>query len=136
MLPFVLAFVLSGAEVSAAAIDCRTTLAADPVAVTPGCWIDEKGSGRSALLTWKCGGGTATAEFGVPFVGTVGRTGNVSLSALTTFPWEDGCTWTSEQRIEGALSSRALRYTYIERPIKGTSCLPARCTGTATVRVE
>ncbi len=118
-------------------MDCTVTLSVADVTTTQGCWIDEKVSHRTALLHWACDAGAAEANFGVAFVGTVQEPSTyVSLSATTTFVWSDACTWQSEQRIEGTLSSGALQYTYSEKPVEGTNCAPAYCTGTAVVSVQ
>jgi hypothetical protein len=116
--------------------DCTAKLTVGDVSTPLGCWIDEKVSHRSSTLRYKCGGGAGRADFGAWFVGSVSRGGDVVLSSTTTFPWSDGCTWQSTQRIEGALASKALSYSYSERPIAGTSCMPTRCTGSANVAVE
>ncbi len=118
-------------------MDCTVTLSVADVTTTSGCWIDERVSYRTALLRWACDAGAAEADFGVPFVGTVQEPSTyVSLSATTTFVWSDACTWQSEQRIEGALSSGALQYSYSEKPVQGTNCAPAYCTGSALVSVQ
>lgn len=118
-------------------LDCSVTLSVGEVTVTADCWIDEKVSHRSAVLRWACDAGSAEADFGVPFYGTVQEPSTlVSLSATTTFVWSDGCTWQSEQHIDGELSSGALQYGYSEKPIQGTHCAPAYCTGTAVVAVQ
>jgi hypothetical protein len=117
---------------------CGATLSVGSVTVTPGCWIDEKVSNRSAMLQWPCdAGGPAEAVFGVPFAGTVAApSGFVSLSAQTTFPWSDGCTWESVQTIDGVLGSGVLQYNYSEMHIQGTGCAPEICHGSASVVVE
>ena len=111
---------------------CKVTLAVPAVSVTPGCWIDEKVGQRSAVLVFACAGGPAEADFGVPFKGTV-TDGQVDIAATTTFPWGDGCTWESHQRIGGSLASGELSYAYDEAPIAGKGCQPAHCKGSAPV---
>ncbi len=131
----------TGADTEAAAeLDapkgCSATLSVGTVNMTPGCWIDQKVSDQTVVLAWACDGGAAEANFGVPFVGTVDEsTGSVSLTATTTFPWCDGCTWQSKQTIEGTLQSGALEYAYSEMHIQGTNCAPEICHGWAVVSV-
>jgi hypothetical protein len=115
---------------------CAALLTVGPVSAMPSdCWIDEQVSNRSAMLVYPCDGGSASAAFGVAFTGTVAG-GQVDLGANTTFPWSDGCTWQSEQRIAGELQSGALTYTYQEHPISGSNCEPATCTATTPVLVQ
>jgi hypothetical protein len=110
--------------------------AVGPVSATPSdCWIDEQVSNRSAMIVYPCDGGAGTAVFGVAFTGSVVG-GQVDLAATTTFPWSDGCTWQSDQRIAGELQSGALTYTYQEHPISGSNCEPATCTATTPVLVQ
>ena len=117
---------------------CDVTLSVGDVTATAGCWIDEKVSHRTAQLQWACEAGAAEADFGVPFYGTVQEPSSaLSLVATTTFHWwGDGCTWQSTQVIDGDLSSGALQYGYSEKPIQGTNCAPAYCTGSAVVSVQ
>jgi hypothetical protein len=126
-----------GADVDELAPTCSVTLSVTNVAITSGCWIDERVSHQNAVLRFPCIGGVAEADFGATFSGTVAEPSTAtSLSASTTFWWSDGCRWQSEQRIEGELSAGALRYTYSEMPIQGTSCDPATCVGNADVEVQ
>jgi hypothetical protein len=104
---------------------------------TPGtCWIDERVGKKTALLTYPCEGGAATADFGARFEGTVEPGGNLRAEARTTFHWSgDGCTWQSVQRIVGNLGAGGLVYTYEEHPVEGGGCAPAECTARVAVRV-
>jgi hypothetical protein len=83
----------------------------------------------------------AVADFdGGEFVGTVkddatGEKEILDLCTGTTFPWSDGCTWASAQRITGGFTSGTLSFTYEEQPIEGTGCEPP-CTATATLIVQ
>jgi len=99
------------------------------------CWIDQQVANQTATLEWACDSGEATASFEVLFVGTV-RAGVVALEATTIFPWSDGCTWQSRQRIDGALASGSLTYSYSEEPVEGSGCAPAYCKATAQVLVK
>jgi hypothetical protein len=117
-------------------IDCVATLTVGTVMSTPAsCWIDEKVSQRSAVLRFPCGGGSASADFAVTFTGSV-VAGQVDIAATTTFPWGDGCTWESQQRIVGPLWAGELTYTYSEHPISGSGCEPAVCTAKTAVAVH
>jgi hypothetical protein len=125
------------ASVVDAKVGCGVTLAVANVVPTPSsCWIDQKVSNESAPLVWNCETGAAKADFDVPFEGTVDPSGNVSITATTTFSWGDGCTWQSTQVIAGKLSSKKLTYTYSEHPISGTGCAPDYCKATTTVSVQ
>jgi hypothetical protein len=115
---------------------CKVTLVASAVTPTPGCWVDEKVSNQTTTLTYACGGGPAVAPFGVDFVGTVGADGRVELAASTSFHWDDGCQWHSDQRIRGSLPGGPLTYAYKEKPTSGTRCAPARCVASAKVEVQ
>jgi hypothetical protein len=115
---------------------CGAMLAAPAVTVTPGCWVDDKVSNRTAALTYPCGGGPASAPFGVDFVGTIDAEGRVDLAATTSFGWGDGCQWQSEQRIRGTLSEGSLAYSYKEKPVSGKHCAPAHCVASAKVAVQ
>ncbi len=59
--------------------------------------------------------------------------GNViDVCTGTTFPWSDGCTWATAQRITGDVTSTALTFTYEEQPIVGTGCEPP-CSATGPI---
>jgi hypothetical protein len=83
----------------------------------------------------------AVADFdGGEFVGTV-KDDSVGVKELldlctgTTFPWSDGCTWASAQRITGGIMAGKLSFTYEEQPIQGTGCEPP-CSATGTLIVQ
>jgi len=115
--------------------DCGVLLTAGTVSPNPSsCWIDQKVGNQAALLHYRCGGGTAAAQFAVTFEGTV-LGGQVELTATTEFVWSDGCSWQSEQIISGQLASGGLQYTYREYPIRGSNCAVAYCTASTRVLV-
>lgn len=109
-------------------------------AITPSsatCYVDlivHEGDEGTALFDCD-GGGWAEAHFaGGTFTGAI-QNGEVDLCSGTTFPWSDGCTWASAQRISGNLESKTLTFTYDEQPIAGTGCESA-CSATGTVLVQ
>lgn len=123
------------AVLSATAPDCRKTLSFEALTVTPGCWVDEKVSHRSAVLEYPCASGDAKADFGAPFVGSVDGS-KVTLDATTTFAWGDGCEWQSRQRIVGSLASGTVEYSYEESPTRGTHCASSHCKATGHGRIR
>lgn len=77
----------------------------------------------------------AVADFdGGSFPGSI--SGDVvNLCTGTTFPWSDGCTWASAQRIAGGIEAGTLELTYDEQPIEGGTCDPP-CGASAPVLVQ
>jgi len=88
-------------------------------------------------LTYACNGDPSTyamATFdGGTFLGTIQGT-NVDVCTGTTFPWSDGCTWSSAQHIAGDLSTGTLEFTYAEQPIAGQGCESA-CSAQGPINV-
>lgn len=112
--------------------ECQITLSVARVQTRAGCTIDERVSGQSAVLTYPCDGGPATAAFGASvFTGSV-TGGEVDVSIETHFPFSDGCQWRSKQRIAGRLGG-PLAYTYEEMPEPGQGRCAAGCTASASV---
>jgi hypothetical protein len=72
----------------------------------------------------------------VDFDGIVAADGRVDIGGTTSYQWADGCTWKSEQRIVGKLSSGRLDYTYREGPVSGTGCMSSHCVASAKVIVR
>ncbi len=116
---------------------CGATLAVAAVQTRAGCQIDERVSAQSTTVAFPCGGGPAQAAFAdAAFGGSVTAEGAVELSLRTTFRFTDGCEWETKQEIRGALSSGALAYTYVERPLPGQQRCARGCEAAASVRVE
>jgi hypothetical protein len=101
----------------------------------PECYVDVHLRGEPGELVYPCAGGRAEARFrSAVFRGAV-RGGTIELALGTRFDWEDGCAWTSTQRIEGSLAGKSLGYVYSEAPAPDQEgCLPA-CGARARVRV-
>jgi hypothetical protein len=78
-----------------------------------------------------------TLSFGGKTFTGASTSGVVDACTGTQFPWNDGCDWTSAQRVTGSLASGTLRFTYGEAPKPGQnkSCAPS-CTATGSVRVD
>jgi hypothetical protein len=87
-------------------------------------------------LTFPCdGNGPATLTFGTRSFAGARTSGDVEVCAGTQFPWDDGCTWTSAQRVSGSIASGELRFVYGEAPKAGQRrCMPA-CGATGTIRI-
>ena len=85
-----------------------------------GCFIDERVTQTLGTLRYPCdGNGWAKAAFGqAMFIGRLDG-GNLDLVLNTEFDYSDGCQWTTDQRLRGALSSPGLDDSYAERPRAG-----------------
>jgi len=115
--------------------ECQLTLSVGRVQARAGCQIDERVSGQSAVLTYPCDGGAATAAFGTSvFTGSV-TGGEVDVAIETTFPFSDGCQWRSKQRIAGRLGA-PLAYTYEEAPEPGQGRCAPGCTASGLVEAR
>jgi hypothetical protein len=99
------------------------------------CVIDTRVRDNAGELVYPCEGGEANARFfQAHFRGSV-TAGVVDVALSTTFDFEDGCRWISEQHITGPVSATTLEYRYTEAPAPGQSgCAPA-CTARASVGV-
>jgi hypothetical protein len=105
----------------------------------PSCYVDlVVHPGDQGFVDYACMNDPSTwalAKFpGGTFTGSVQGT-MVDLCTGTTFPWSDGCTWASAQRITGDVASGTLLFTYEEQPISGTSCEPP-CTAHGSISVQ
>jgi hypothetical protein len=103
----------------------------------PSCFVDLVAQpGDNGTLLYDCTPkGNARVIFADPrvFIGTFDGTG-VDVCTGTVFPWSDGCTWRSSQRIMGDPKSGTLSFTYTEEPAQGTGCEPP-CTATGVISV-
>jgi hypothetical protein len=103
------------------------------------CFVDlVVHEGDNGVVSYACNGDPSTwADAIFPdggFVGTIAGS-NVDLCTGTVFPWSDGCTWASAQKITGDLDSGTLSFTYEETPIEGGSCEPP-CSAQGTILVQ
>jgi hypothetical protein len=97
------------------------------------CWIDERVSKTQGRLTYPCAGGAAEATFGeAVFTGEL-RDGRADLALTTTFDFQDGCRWTSDQHITGRLATDHMDYAYSEAPLAGQSGCASACTAKGAV---
>ena len=74
------------------------------------CYVDtEVGHGAEGTLRVPCeGDGEATLTFGsMTFHGSIAG-GRLDVCAGTEFLWEDGCVWTSAQRVSGSVADGVL----------------------------
>ncbi len=115
---------------------CRARLVVRQTEGASGCFIDERVTGAPGELRYPCGGGAATATFrnGV-FAGTVGASGEVSLSLRTRFHYGDGCDWATAQSLRGSLTS-GVRFEYTEAPVPGQRGCARACHATGDVEVQ
>ncbi len=110
-----------------------------PSSVT--CYVDTViHTGDNGTVSYACNGSSsnwAVADFGagVEFTGSVHDGTVLDLCTGTTFPFSDGCTWASAQRITGDVASGTLSFTYEEQPIAGTGCL-SPCSASGTILVQ
>jgi hypothetical protein len=103
------------------------------------CYVDVvMHEGDQGFLNFACNGDPsiwANAKFPKgTFEGSTSGT-VVDLCTGTTFPWSDGCTWASAQRITGDVTSGTLSFTYTEQPISGSGCEPP-CSASGPVYVQ
>jgi hypothetical protein len=54
----------------------------------------------------------------------------VNTCMRTEFPFSDGCTWETTQRISGRVDT-VMRFSYGEHPISGRGCSPSPCSASA-----
>lgn len=100
------------------------------------CFIDARVRDKGGELTFPCRGGDAEARFpGAHFRGRVSG-GELDVSLQTTFDFEDGCRWVSEQHIRGSVLGADLDYAYTEAPAPGQSGCASACTARAKVAVR
>jgi hypothetical protein len=77
--------------------------------------------GDTGDLTFACDKGPAKLVFAKgEFTGTSDMC-VLHLTRTTQFPFQDGCTWQSDQKMDGTLGMK-LKYTYSEKPISGQFC--------------
>lgn len=114
----------------------RVTVASFQV-VRASCYVDtEIEHGAEGTLYVPCeGDGEATLTFGsMTFEGSIAG-GRIDVCAGTEFVWQDGCTWTSAQRVSGKLSDGVLAFAYGEAPKAGESGCANACTANGSIHV-
>lgn len=118
---------------------CKRDVVVTSLSSEPFCFVDTiVQQGQQGTLTFPCDGdGAATLSFGGrAFVGAaIG--GKVEACTGTQYPFNDGCTWTSAQRVTGSIANGTLHFAYGEAPKAGEdtrSCARA-CTARGTVRI-
>jgi hypothetical protein len=116
---------------------CTARLRVQPISPdSSSCFIDARMRDQTGELLFPCDGGPAVARFrGARFEGTV-QSEQVDLTLRTSFDFDDGCRWGSDQRIHGSLLSPTLGYTYNEAPEPGQSGCSRACTAEATIVVS
>ena len=119
---------------------CTRTVTLSSIAKRASCFVDTVAhEGDQGTLTYPCeGDGEATLSFGNrSFSGaSLGSGSKVNVCTGTEYPWSDGCSWTSAQRVTGSVASGTLRFTYGEAPKVGEQNCASACTATATVRIQ
>ena len=112
----------------------RSVLVTSLTRSSPSCFTDNVvAAGQKGTLTFPCeGDGPAVLQVGSSSFEGVESDGHVDVCTGTRFPWADGCTWTSAQRVSGDVKTGEFVFTYGEAPMAGRSCAPA-CSATGTV---
>ncbi len=116
----------------------RTVVVTSLARSSPSCFTDTViEDGQRGTLSFPCqGDGPVSVRFGgAVFTGSqVG--GKLEACDGTEFPWSDGCSWTSAQRVAGHVGDRVLSFTYGEAPKAGQHSCASACSATGTVAVE
>jgi hypothetical protein len=129
----------SGADSGPPVTTCNLSIKVGPIKKNVTCFVDTVvHEGDIGVLELPCGGDPSTfalahfptGDFAGGFQGNI-----VDVCTGTTFPWSDGCTWASAQRINGDISTGKLTFTYAEQPIVGHPCEPS-CPASADVTIQ
>lgn len=115
---------------------CTAILSVRQTVARPGCTIDERVTRAPGVLTFPCGGGPATANFGGSIFNGAVQNGVVTVSLRTAFHFSDGCNWQSVQSLTGSLASRQLAYIYNEGPLPGQSGCANACEASGVASVQ
>lgn len=100
---------------------------------SPTCFVDAKVHEGDQGRLLRCPSGAVAVFSRVSFAGAWGETG-IDTCMRTQFPFSDGCTWETMQRMRGGPS--VIEYSYAERPISGDQCAPSSCRARADVEVQ
>ena len=119
---------------------CTRSVTLGAISKRESCYVDTVAQpGDTGTLTYPCeGDGEATLSFGNrTFSGAV-VSGKVDVCTGTEYPFSDGCTWSSAQRISGNVDGSSLRFTYGEapKPKAGQQSCAEACGATATLRMS
>jgi hypothetical protein len=120
---------------------CEATVVAGTITPSsPVCFVDVVPSeGEVGKVRWDCGAPSGFAEVifsRATFHGIV-NDGVITVCVGTTFPWSDGCQWSSAQHIDGDTApGSTLTLTYAESPDPGqTGCFFA-CSASGPITVQ
>jgi hypothetical protein len=117
---------------------CQRKVVITSISTRPSCFVDTVAkSGDTGTLTFPCDGdGEATLTFGTRSFAGADVGGKVNVCTGTEYPWSDGCTWTSAQRVTGSITSGTLDFTYGEAPRPGQNNCARACDAHGTVRIQ
>lgn len=114
---------------------CTRSVTLGAISKRESCYVDTVAQpGDVGTLTYPCDGdGEATLTFGnKTFSGAV-ESGKVDVCTGTEYPFSDGCTWSSAQRISGNVAGGSLRFTYGEAPKPNQHECAQACGASATL---
>jgi hypothetical protein len=96
------------------------------------CWVDLHVAVGDVGRVMRCRSGAVVVFDEVRFGGSFdGRA--LDACVRTRFPFSDGCTWESTQRVRG--TGRSFELTYEEAPVEGHGCAPSSCRASAPLDV-
>ena len=120
---------------------CTKRVTLGQIAKRDSCYVDTVAQpGDVGTLSYPCeGDGEATLSFGTKTFSGAVVSGKVDVCTGTEYPFSDGCTWSSAQRVSGRVDGVSLTFTYGEAPKKGQpaqqSCAQA-CGASATLSMS
>ncbi len=105
---------------------------------SPVCFTDDAVSvGEHGTVTFPCDGdGPAKLTFDHATFEGAEASGTLHVCTGTQFPWSDGCTWTSAQKVTGSIASGALHFSYAEAPKRGQGSCASSCSAMGDVDVR
>ncbi len=101
---------------------------------SPSCVVDTQIKDGDVGKLMNCPGGSSYVQFADAMFGGTFDGVNVNVCMKTEYPFSDGCTWQTMQRISGR-SDTAMHFSYSERAITGHNCSPAPCRANAEIYV-
>ena len=116
---------------------CTRSVTLGAIAKRESCYVDTVAQpGDTGTLSYPCeGDGEATLTFGTKTFSGAVVGGKVDVCTGTEYPFSDGCTWSSAQRVSGRVDGGSLRFTYGEAPKSGQSCAQA-CGASASLSMS
>lgn len=116
---------------------CKRRVVINAITTRLSCFVDTVAKdGQEGTLTFPCSGdGEATLTFGTRSFSGSEVGGQINVCTGTEYPFGDGCTWTSAQRVTGSIASGTLRFTYGEAPRPGQHNCASACEAHGTVRI-